>query len=134
MMIFLPDEYDTELEKIAEELGTYPDAAVVIMIEERKRMQDVLRRYAETLTRWQLADEKRRKKMESEPFVKEAPERRCIMTFVSQEDYHKAELWAVQEGVKVDDLFEIWLHEREAEYARFRENMDRLTREVRSCL
>ena len=60
MMIFLPDEYDDEIEKIADELGTYPDAAVVIMIEERARMKNVLRRYAETITRWQLADAERR--------------------------------------------------------------------------
>lgn len=62
MLIFLPDEYDEELERIADELGTYPDAAVVIMMEERARMRKVLRRYAETITRWKLADKERRGK------------------------------------------------------------------------
>ena len=61
-------------------------------------------------------------------------ERRCIMAFVDVEDYHKAELWAQLDGCRVDDLFTIWLHDREAEYARFRENSERLLREVRACL
>lgn len=65
---------------------------------------------------------------------KAIPERKCVMTFTSLEEYQKAELWAAQEGCRVDDLFTIWLHEREAEYTRFRENMERLLREVRACL
>ena len=60
MMIFLPDEYDQKIEAIAAELGTYPDAAVVYIIDERERLQIALRRYAEAVTRWKLADLKRR--------------------------------------------------------------------------
>ena len=72
--------------------------------------------------------------MDEEKRAADTPERKCIMTFIPLEDYHRAELWAVQEGCRVDDLFLIWLHERENEYQRFRENAERLMREVKACL